>query len=298
MSARILVNRIKYTFKDQEVVTYAKVVSDLLRDLGHEVTDVGWGSQPMPDDVSGYDFLIDLDSGRTPEGNLQFVNKKLPITSAVWFVDSHGHPTIHKRAAVNYDHVFFCVWDKRDLFAKHPSAHWVNNATDYRYFNSMYRSPEPKFDFGFFGSKNGLNRADPMKIICEKRGWSYDIRQVSHQDRHRWPYLAKAMGDCKILYNCGQKHDGPNLRVMESMNMGIPLITDKDPRSGMDQLFDPWVHYIPYEAYTYKGLEEVMEWTINNPEKAMVIARNAQWKVQTEHQIVNKVKFIMSVICA
>jgi len=297
MNARILVNRIKYVFKDQEVITYSKIFSDLLQDLGHEVTVTGWGSQPIPEDVSKYDFLIDLDSGRTPKGNLQFVGKKLPIISAVWYVDSHGHPTEHKRSAKNYDHVFFCVWAKRDLFIKHPSAHWCPNATDYTYFNSMDKSPKPKFDFGFFGSKKGLDRADPMKAICEKRGWSYDIRQVSHQDRHRWPYLARAMGDCKVLFNSGQKHDGPNLRVMESMNMGIPLITDKDPLSGMDQIFDPNLHYIPYEAYTYKGLEESMEWAINNPEKAMVIARNAQWKVQTEHQVVNRLNQIMSIIC-
>jgi spore maturation protein CgeB len=86
------------------------------------------------------------------------------------------------------------------------------------------------------------------------------------------------------------------LRVMESMLMKRPLISDCDPRSGMDLLFEPWVHYIPYQAYTYAGLEEAMAWTIEHPVGAGAIADAAYEEVRDKHLVSNRIIQIMEVV--
>lgn len=302
-SARIVVNLIQYSYKNELVQNYAQSVVREIEKLGHKVTSIGPGTNTDLNyfNFDNYDLLIDLDCGRdsnTGKLNFWFQEdglKTCPILSSVWFIDSHGNPSLHKRISKQYDHVFFAVWDKRDLFVKHKSAYWLPNATDSKWFNSSFVNALPKYDFGFFGSKMGLVRADPMKEICDKHNWSHDIREIGKVYKQRWPRTAEAMGDCAILFNHGQKHDGPNLRVMESMAMGIPLINDQDDRSGMDQLFTADEHYISYEHHSYQGLEEAMNWTIKNYNSAVRMAEEAMSIVNSKHLIKHRVKEILEV---
>jgi spore maturation protein CgeB len=247
---------------------------------------------------------MELDNGRDGQGRLSFGQQfdrsdiQINIPKVVWFVDSHGQPDLHKSLSTHYDHVFFSVWDKRTLFAGHPSAHWCPNATDPEFFYPIVKG-EPEFDFGFFGSKTGLERSNPMIEICKKRGWTYDVRQVGGGiGKHKWPRTGEAMNNCRTLFNHGQKHDGPNLRVVESMAVGRPLITDIDPRSGMDRLFEPTEHYLGYEAYSYKGLEEKMEFAMAHPGWCISMADNARKLVLAKHLIVHRVEQILEVLNA
>ncbi len=293
---RVMVARNHFSIKGEPVDTYATSVVRVLREKGHDVVDVPKSTKQNYD---GIDLLLDLDSGRNLKGELiwQAQDGPVPCKSAVMLIDSHGYPTGHKRLAPNYDHVFFAVWSKRDLFAKHPSAHWCPNFTDDKWFDGKEYDeiPEPK-DFGFFGSKGGLDRAEAMTVIAQRRGWSTDVRQVSAGGKHRWPHTAVAMSQCRSLFNKGQKHDGPNLRVMESMLMNRPLISDEDPRSGMDKLFEPWVHYIPYEYFTYKGLEDNMRFCMTSQVGAREIAENAYREVKAKHLVGNRIDQILEVV--
>lgn len=283
---------------DKPVECYSRSVEKALRDLGHEVMCIGEGHsvESVGDvDWKSWDLFLEIDNGRGPNGTLGFQrpNNKLTIPSAVWFIDSHGQPTLHKRIAYHYDYVFFAVWRKRDLFARHKAAHWCPNATDLQWFG-WHRFPgiQAKTEFGFFGSKGGLDRADPLVDICKKRGWSYDVRQVAKTHRHKWPHTGEAMAACKNLFNHGQKHDGPNQRVMESMAMGRPLLTDLDEEDGMSMIFEDGTHFIGYKA-DYSDLEEKMEWVINNPWEAKQIAHNAYAEVMTKHKVSNRVKLML-----
>ena len=301
-SRNIAVNLLKFSYKDQLVQSYAQSVVREIKALGHEVTEIGPGTEWQHDfDFTSFDLVVDLDCGRNPhtgELNFRFHNTPSPIPSVVWFIDSHGNPTLHHRLARQYDHVFFAVWDKRDLFASHKSAHWCPNATDATWFNSSFQSTHPSYDFGFFGSKMGLIRADPMKDICARHEWPCDVRQISTVNKHRWPYTAQAMGNCKALFNRGQKHDGPNLRVVESMAMGLPLISDQDPRSGMDKLFTPWEHYYPYDFSNYEGLEHLMKLVKTDYKKALNIGEAAMQEVHAKHLIKNRVQQMLEVAFA
>jgi hypothetical protein len=301
-SRNIVVNLIKFNYKDALVQTYSQSVVRELKALGHEVTEIGPGTDWQHDfDFRGFDLVVDLDCGRNPNtGDLsfRFTNTPSPIPSVVWFIDSHGHPSLHHRLARNYDHVFFAVWSKRDLFASHRSAHWCPNATDSNWFNSSFQSPHPSYDFGFFGSKMGLVRATPMKEICTNHAWSCDVRQISTVNKHRWPHTANAMGNCKVLFNHGQKHDGPNLRVVESMAMGLPLISDQDASSGMDKLFTPWEHYYPYEYGSYVDLEHVMKLAMNDYVKSLNMGELAMQEVHAKHLIKHRVQQMMEVAFA
>jgi hypothetical protein len=244
------------------------------------------------------DLLLDIECGRDKEGSLGWhcETEKVPCKSAVYMIDSHGHPTNHKRAARNYDHVFFAVWSKRDLFAKHPSAHWSPNFTDLRWFNGkQYPITGFEYDFGFFGSKGGLDRAKPLIQIANNHSWSHHVGQICPGGKHQWPGTAEAMAACKYLFNKGQKHDGPNLRVMESMLMNRPLISDFDPTSGMNQLFTEGKHYLGYEYFTYEGLEEKMTWCMENPREAKAIAEAAYREVWNNHLVGNRIEQIMEV---
>jgi hypothetical protein len=309
---RILLGFNQHHHKGEVVPSYAGSFDHELARLGHEVVPYGAGHEEEHlEDINTdrFDLLIELDSGRDKEGKLSFqqhdCNVKIP--SAVWFIDSHGHPDMHRKMAKHYGFVFFAVWDKRDIFT--ADAHWLPNATDlwwfsyYRFMKMAKRGDkepiyDPEFQFGFFGSKGGLDRADPLKEICERRGWSYDIRQINKPWKHMWPHTGEAMYNCANLFNHGQKHDAPNLRVMESMAVRRPLITDVDPRSGMERLFKPYEHFFPYNAYTYEGLEETCDYVLKHPEEAQKVAQQAHDEVLAHHQVKHRVIEMMSVICS
>lgn len=277
------------------VETYARSVHNELQRLGHTVDNV-YGSEFTNQNY--YDLYMELDNGRDPQGLLHFGKQIVTIPSAVWFVDSHGQPSVHKLLAPHFNHVFFAVWDKRDLFAGHPSAHWCPNATDDRFFYPTALG-EPQFDFGFFGSRHGLDRADEMKKICEKHEFTYDIRQVGGGPyKHKWPRTSDAMNNCKILFNRGQKHDGPNLRVIESMAVGRPLITEVDERDGMAKLFVEGEHFLGYEAYTWKGLEEKMLYAKAHPGWCLEMANKARNLVVGKHLIKHRVAQMLEVFDA
>lgn len=285
-------------YRAEPVENYARSMIRTLRELGHEVVETVKTAPVAREIYKEVDFLLDIDCGRNNKGELRWhgETQKPDCPSAVYFIDSHGYPSLHKRLAKNYDHVFFAVWDKRDLFAKHPSAHWCPNFTDLKWFNGDDYSSLTQFDFGFYGSKGGLDRAKPMIYVANNNNWTSDVRQISRQGKHQWPETATAMRACRFLFNKAQKHDGPNLRVMESMAMKRPLICDQDSRSGMDKLFEPGVHYIPYEYFKYKGLEERMKWCMDNPDAAQLIALHAYDEVRAKHLVKNRIEQILEVI--
>lgn len=291
--------------------TYACSFARELRALGHELLEVGEGHSITNIDKlnslylsKNFDLLIDLDCGRGTDGKLVFQNQdgNIKIPTAVWFIDSHGYPSLHHRMAKNYSHVFFAVWDKRDIFEKHPSAHWCPNATDANWFNYsewMDDYLDPDFTVGFFGSKDGLDRADIIKSICDRNNESsstkltYDIREIGKSWKVRWPRTAQAMANCKILFNKGQKHDGPNQRIMESMIMRKPLITDRDKRDGMRELFKEGEHYLGWENEA--EIANQMRWCLEHKDQAESMAERAYLEVHNKHQIRNRVEQILQV---
>jgi hypothetical protein len=304
MARLILCYRVDYQ-KTAPVETYARSFHHYAEKLGHEVLPVGEGHANRSMETlseylqNQYDLFIDLDCGRNAEGKLHLQNQHgiVKIPSAVWFIDSHGYPTLHKRTASHYKHVFFAVWDKRDLFVNHPSAHWLPNASDLRWFNYTSHLPvynSPGFDIGFFSSKGGLERADDLKSVCAVNGWNYDIREVGKQYKNnRWPRTAEAMANCNILFNRGQKHDGPNQRVIESMLLCRPLVTDKDNRDGMKHLFKEGEHYLPYA--TPGELAERIRWCLAEPEVAHKIAVAAYAEARANHTVLNRVQNVLEV---
>jgi hypothetical protein len=281
------------------IETYALSMIRTLRDMGHSVIEVPKAPLKTPSAYKSVDFLLDIDCGRDDTGKLRWHGERVqpPCKSAVYLIDSHGYSSLHKRLATNYDHVFFAVWDKRDLFKNRASAHWCPNFTDIRWFNGAnFTHVERRFDFGFFGSKGGLERAKPMGKIAIENRWSHSIRQVAASGKQRWPHTAEAMAECRFLFNHGQKHDGPNLRVMESMAMKRPLICDQDSRSGMDKLFAPFVHYAPIEYYKNKGLETRMQEFMTNPAEASRMAERAYIEVLKNHLVQNRIEQILEVV--
>lgn len=286
--------------KDGQVVeTYARSFARALR-ARFPILEIGEGHMfeniSMVPNVDQYDFMIDLDSGRNNQGQLHFqlINHEKRIPSAVWFIDSHGHPDMHFDIAPKYDHVFFAVWNKRKLFRGHKSSYWCPNATDATHFNG-YRYPLSKaeFDLGFFGSKDGLHRADILKSVCAKNDWSCDVREIG-KNNHRWPATPDAMGNCKFLFNMGQKHDGPNQRVMESMAMVRPLLTNRDPLDGMSKLFEEGKHCLFYD--TEAELEDKIKWLMANPNEGKEMAERAFKEVMTKHQVIARVENILEVL--
>jgi hypothetical protein len=297
---KILFAYYKHYHAHEQVPSYAMCMVRELRALGHDVIEIG---KERFDDLEKYkrfDLLIDVDSGRDKNGKYDWHLHKgpVPIPSVAYFIDTHGQADAHARVASRADHVFFAVWDKRDIFSDHDSAHWAPCATDLEYFNLGQRAEKPMFNFGFYGSKGGLGRADPMIEICRKYSFTWDVRQIQSQWKVAWPMTGIAMGKCEALFNHGQRHDDPNQRVMESMAVGRVLITPNDLRSGVGHLFEPWIDYIPYEPYTCEGLERAMLFVGRKPEACEKIAQNAYNKVAKNHLIKHRVKQVMEVVNA
>lgn len=287
-------------WKDRPVECYSRCYVRMLRERGHLVREIGEGHGTTHlDDVeqSYYDLFLEIENGRSQNGKLRFQleynEKKIP--SAVVLIDSHGHPDQHAYIAPMYDHVFFAVWRRRDLFTDHPSVHWCPNATDIVWFSPSKTAPID-VDVGFFGSKGGLDRADVLKEACYEMQMTYDVRQIGKNYRHRWPETCEMMRRCKYLFNKGQKHDGPNQRVMESMLCGKLLFNDLDDLDGMSQLFNEGEDFI---GYTDKeSLKVNLLWAHMNPELASKIAESGYEKVKKNHQIKNRVDQILEVFNA
>jgi hypothetical protein len=290
---------------EKGVPSYCQSFRNAFIELGHDVFPIGEGhSNQIPGspytiqgdqlDPNYFDILLELDNGRNKQDSLGFGEyKEVKIPKAVLFTDSHGQPDLHQKLARGYTHVFFAVWAKRDLFNTHKSAHWCPNATDPIWFPKAVC--EPHHLFGFFGSKGGLDRARPLQDVCSRRGWSCDIRQINGPWKPKFPYTAEEMGKCANLFNHGQKHDDPNLRVLESMAVGRPLITGMDDRSGLSKLFIEGEHYLGYEAYTYKGLEEKMQYAVAHPGWCIDMANKAYNLVMEKHLVKNRAQQMIEV---
>ena len=284
-------------------MTYSNSTHRALLDLGHMVLPMGEGhryktfSDLSKGTLSESELFIDLDCGRNEKGDLPFhcTAERAPIPSAVRFIYTHGHASYHKRTAKFYDHVFFAVWDKRDIFTNHDSVHWCPNASDAKYFD-RYILPElhesRPFDIGFFGSKGGIDRADVLKPMAARHAWTADIREIG-KNGNRWPRTAEAMSMCKVLYNRGQKHDGPNQRVIESMLMQRPLVTDRDPRDGMMELFTEGEQYLGYSSES--ELANNIEWCLREPSLAGSLAKRAYDCAIAKHQVKHRVEQILEV---
>ena len=304
--------------KGRKIITYSNSTHQALVDLGHNVLPMGDGHAQKSFDrmadsvVAKQDLFLDLDCGRNSAGKFNFAcqEERAPIPSAVRWIDSHGYPSYHKRASVNYDHVFFAVWRRRDLFAKHPSAHWCANASDAQYFSldavlaaNKIAPPEvdgkkitdgyKRFDVGFYGSRGGLDRADAVKEIAARHGWRVDIREIGRSNRNRWPLTAQSMDLCKVLFNRGQKHDGPNQRVIESMLMNTPLVTDRDKTDGMSKLFEEGEHFLGYTNDA--ELADQIDWCLNEPSLAYNMALKAYKLAYDKHQVKHRVQQILEV---
>jgi hypothetical protein len=297
---KILFAHYKAYYNHRPVETYSTCMVRELRALGHDVMETG---KERFDDLNKYkrfDLLMDVDSGRNSKGQYEWhmTTGPVPIPSVAYFIDTHGKADLHAKVANRADHVFFAPWVKRDVFAGHESAHWSPCATDLTFFNRDFLAKEPQYDFGFFGSKGGLDRAAPMQLIADKQGWTTHVAQVAGQYKHQWPRTAEVMGNCKVLWNHGQKHDDPNQRVMESMAIGRVLITPYDIQSGMGHLFEPWQDYIPYEPYTCKDLDKRMKFAMTRPEACAKIAENAHKKVVANHTIKQRIAKVLEVVNA
>ena len=303
---KILVAHNGKMYDSQPIETYARSMVRVLRERGHEVIESP-KSPPIARAVyKEVDFLLDIDCGRDDKGQLRWHGEqsKPDCPSAVYLIDSHGYPEMHQKLARKYDHVFFAVWDKRDLFASHKSAHWCPNFTDAKWFDrELFEGSRLHYDFGFFGSKGGLDRANPMKEVAERYGWKVRIDQIRRPEKHRWPHTGQAMYECNYLFNHGQKHDGPNLRVMESMLVGRTLINNSDNRDGMSKLFEPYVHYVPFGefkdgVYNCDNLKDAMLFCRNNPVSAKLIANHAYNEVKAKHLVGNRIDQILEAVNA
>lgn len=285
----------------QKVECYPKSFQRVLEAKGHNIVTVGEGhSFTTLENLKqkDYDLLIEIENGRNANGELVFQqsNYKWSIPSAVWLIDSHGHPNLHKFVSSAYTYVFFAVWIQRDLFKDHPKAFWLPNSTDLKWFGrDNFVDIEPQYDFVFVGSKLGLARADKLVQVCKKRNWSCFVGEVTKPGRQKWPSCGKKMAEGLNLYNFGQKNDSPNLRVLESMAVGKPLLTDLSLIDGMSKLFEDGKHFFGYKR-DWSNLEEIMEYVLQNPQKAKSIADRAYFEIKENHLIQNRVDTILNII--
>jgi hypothetical protein len=305
--AKIILSYAKKTDEEGELPTYDLSTFNALINRGHDVMRIGENQEGYKNvndiplsEFKSYDLFLDLDCGKNKKGDqhFQYVEGRAPIPSAVRFIDTHGHPSLHKRMAGNYDHVFFAVWARRDAFTKHPSVHWAPCASDDRWFDYDLFPTEwkyPQKDFGFFGSKEGLERANELKDICIKApsNFSYDVREIGKTFKRRWPRTAQQMANCKWLFNRGQKHDGPNQRVIESMLMNKALISNRDKTDGMAKLFQEGDHFLGYESKAQ--LFDQMKWCKNNEDLAKSMAFRAYRLVKEKHLVRHRVDQILEV---
>lgn len=289
---------------DKKVLTYANSFHTAFEDLNCEVIPFGQGhkNENINSEVRRCQVILELDCGRDSNGKFNWqvpLHPGLIAKTAIYAIDVHGNPDLHRELAPKYNYCFYAPWIQRDVYTGHPSATWLPNASDAAHFSRDLPNLKliaPVFDWGFHGSRMGLGRAAELIEICQRLGYSYDVRECVKGGRHRWPSTPEAMRACRYTLNFGQRADSPNLRVIESMLVGRTLLTDRDDRDGMHKLFVEGKHYLGYNRQTKADLEDQVKWMMSNPDRCQTIADEAYKEAKRQHQIFNRAQTILEVI--
>ena len=75
--------------------------------------------------------------------------------------------------------------------------------------------------------------------------------------------------------------------------MDRPLVTDRDNRDGMSELFTEGEHYLGYGSES--ELANNIEWALREPSLASSMARQAYKEAYEKHQVKNRVEQILEV---
>lgn len=212
------------------------------------------------------------------------------VPTAAWFIDSHTQGNWHYNAMYDFDYAFFAQKQAINEAAWMRGATWLPVACDPK-VHMPPRDIEPVTEVVFVGHLYGEHPwYERRRDLLDKLARRYDLgvyENVYHQD------MAQAHANGKVVFNVSTMGD-LNMRVFEAMCSGRPLVTDAVPGAGLDKLFIPGVHYLPYS--TEQELYENIDYLLGDPEARQNIANNALMAVTSKHTYEHRAKQMLEVM--
>lgn len=211
--------------------------------------------------------------------------EQLDFPSAAYFIDTHLHLEQHIQLSKNFDYVFIAQREYLDEFKKNgiQSVHWLPLGCDPEiHFN--YKIPSIH-NICFVGSTD-LNprRQKLLNKIKEKF--------AIYSDRLFLKEMAKAFSESKIVFNSAVRND-LNMRFFETLSTGSLLLTDKAHNSGQEEMFK---NNIEIACYEDEGINNVIEFYLENDELRSSIAQRGHSLVLNAHTYEHRVNDLISVV--
>ncbi|MDB5049213.1 MAG: uncharacterized protein JWO30_2284 [Fibrobacteres bacterium] len=282
-----------------------KMLSDPLRDRGHEVLSMGPPGTVLHVLDRETDFLRSPEEARAairesaesfnPDWILQVDDsnplphlglESLPVPKAWYAVDSHLHWEWHRHYAPVFDLVF-CAQQNRvpALSVFRGKVEWLPLAfTDEPVFLPWSGR---EHDASFVGTLDPALNPARIALLDGLRSLGRPVHAVQ--------------GSTKPVYSASRlvinqsAHDDLNFRVFEAMGYGALLVTDRISHS-LGEIAEPEKDFLVYAPGDAADLHAKVEWALGHPSEAEAMARRGHAKVSARHMMSHRIDRIAEVM--
>lgn len=196
-----------------------------------------------------------------------------PSPNACWLVDTHLGKDYRIKYAKQFDQVYLAQLNDVENFKKAgcKNVEWLPLAA-----NPDLWKPVPivkQYDVCFIGFLNCEKRMDYLdKLFREFPEFFYGVKFFEKAN--------EKFNQSRILFNISIKDD-VNMRFFEAMSAGVPLLTNRIEKNGMEKLAEEEIHYIGYDS-----MDEMIaqaKYYLKDYDKAKKIGENAAKLVREKH---------------
>lgn len=273
--------------------TPGRYLEDAFRRIGVRVVRMEESIDFAALDMNSYLGVLFIESPSRPKVLVKNIHL-VTIPKLFWI--HHGE----NRLKANIE---MCGWYKPDLLLMAHSLHLAHQfpapvrffpfGVDPHIFNSTTAWIERPLDISFVGGSSALysiREARMTYMAAELKG----KRQVSFNKKVFLHDLSTLYGNSKIVFNhTADTIKAFNMRIFEGMGCGALVFTDYAPEQEM--LFQDRTHFVLYQSRN--DLMNKIDYFLNNPQQAQLIANTAQNYVRQFHtyehraaQIINWMK--------
>jgi glycosyltransferase involved in cell wall biosynthesis len=193
-----------------------------------------------------------------------------------------------------------CGWYKPDLLLMAHSLHLAHQfpapvrflpfGVDPHIFHSAAPWSNRPIDVAFVGGRSSIysiREARMQHLEAELKG----KRKLSFHKKVFLAELNSLYGKSKIVFNhTADQIKALNMRIFEGLGCGALVLTDYAPEQEM--LFQDKTHFVVY--HSGEELLEKVQYYLNNPEEAQIIAQTGQHYVRRFHTYEHRAEQIMN----
>jgi len=209
----------------------------------------------------------------------------------VWVVyDLHLHAYELGRTAFLFDLIIVTDEPSKQVLIKMgiPHVRILPFAVDHEFFHRPWEERSRPHQVGFSGSVTNHPQLVGRKRLLERVSSHHQL-QVENRSK-TGSEVADFYQECKIVLNQAVHHD-LNMRVMETLVAGRPLLTPEVP--ALNDVLEDQTHAI---VYTEENLLERLQWMVDHPEECEEMAKRGQAHAMTKHTYEVRAKELLDIL--